>query len=186
MPQTLFDLAEGIRNCTACPLWKNRELAIPGEGSSKAKIMFIGEAPGTEEDRHGLPFVGRSGKYLVEMLTLANLHPEDVFTTSCVKCHPPKNRQPTSKELSTCKELWLVKQIELINPEIIVLLGKVALKSLLGDKDLQKLHGKIVTKDGRKYFVTYHPSAGMRFPNIGLLMKKDFMKLSLLINSFPL
>jgi len=181
MSPTLFDLAEGIRRCTACLLWKNRELAVPGHGSSQAKIMLIGEAPGTEEDRQGLPFVGRSGKYLVEMLTLANLHPEDVFTTSCVKCHPPQNRQPTSKELSTCKELWLEKQIELINPKIIVLLGKVALKSLLGDKDLRKLHGKIVTKDGRKYFITYHPSATMRFPKIGLLMKKDFMKLQKLL-----
>jgi DNA polymerase len=173
---TLFSLAEQIRRCTACPLYKSRLLAVPGEGPKNAKIMFIGEAPGEEENRQGLPFVGRSGKFLDEMLDLANLKRKDVFITGACKCHPPKNRNPKVKELKTCKELWLGRQIEIIKPKLIVLLGKAAVKSLLNQNSLEN-QGKIITKNKQKYFITYHPAAGMRFPKIKTLMVKHFKKL---------
>ena len=172
---TLFSLAEEIRRCTACPLYKSRMLAVPGEG--KGKIMFVGEAPGTEEDRQGLPFVDKSGYFFDELLSIAGLSRDEVFVTGAVKCHPPKNRNPLSKELKTCKGLWLDKQIDVIKPELIVVLGNIALKSLLGGGKVSELHGKIVKKDGLKHFITYHPSAGMRFPNVKKEMENDFKKL---------
>ncbi len=176
---SLYDLAEGIRKCTACGLCRSRLLAVPGEGSGK--IMFIGEAPGTEENRQGLPFVGRSGKFLDEMLKIAGLNrKKDIFLTGGVKCHPPNNRTPTSEELKICKELWLDKQVEVVKPRLIVILGRVALKSLIGQGTIKELHGRMVKKNGQKYFITYHPAAGMRFSQIKNMMKKNFKRLKLI------
>ncbi len=177
MSDTLFSLAEQIRRCTACPLYKGRLLAVPGEGKVGSRLMLIGEAPGAEEDRQGMPFVGRSGKFLDVMLSGIGLDRADVFVTGACKCRPPQNRVPTSKELVTCRELWLHKQIQLVDAGVVVLLGSSALWSVLGEREMMKWHGKVVVKDGRKYFVTYHPSAGMRFPAVRKLMVKDFLKL---------
>lgn len=178
MPETLFSLAEQIRRCTACPLWKSRTLAVPGQGLATAAIMFVGEAPGTEEDRQGLPFVGRSGKFLTEMLMKIGIDRKTVFITGAVKCHPPQNRVPASPELATCKELWLDRQIALLKPRLIVLLGNVAIKSSFGEKkELAKVHGTTIQKGDYLYFLTYHPSAAMRFPKIRQLMESDFGKL---------
>lgn len=178
MPETLFSLAEQIRRCTACPLWKKRTLAVPGAGPKDAQLMFVGEAPGVEEDRQGLPFVGRSGKFLTEMVHKIGIDRKNVFITGSVKCHPPENRVPTQTELSTCKDLWLDKQVALLKPKLIVLLGSVAIRSSLGEKkDLAKVHGLVVQQNGSTYFLTYHPSAAMRFPKVRQLMEKDFEKL---------
>src|SRR3989338_1028855 len=138
MDQTLFSLAEGIRQCTACPLWKGRTIAVPGEGTITAKIMVIGEAPGTQEDRLGLPFVGKSGKFLTTLFSEIGVDRSQLFITSCVKCHPQENRAPSSKELSTCKETWLLKQIDILKPKLIVLVGGVALSTLLSQKQLNQ------------------------------------------------
>ena len=145
----LFHLAEEIRKCTACPLWKKRTLAVPGEGTKNAKVMFVGKAPSVEDDRIGLPFVDKSGKF-------SGLKKKDAFITHCVKCHPPNNRKPSMKELKTCKELWLEKQIDVIKPKIIVILDSVALKLLLNKTNIQELYGKIVTKNKQKFFIL-HP-----------------------------
>ncbi|MEK6845168.1 MAG: uracil-DNA glycosylase [Nanoarchaeota archaeon] len=175
MENTLFSLSEGIRRCTACPLWKKRFLAVPGEGPENAKIMFVGEAPGAEEDKQGVPFVGPAGKFLNQLLEKNGIQRKDVFLTGAVKCHPEKNRFPSQEELDTCRELWLKKQIEAVNPPLIVILGAAALSSLLGEKEVGKWRGKIVEKDGRSYFITYHPSAGRRFPKIRKMMEEDFV-----------
>lgn len=174
MSETLSALAEGIRRCTACPLWKSRTIAVPGEGPSNARIMFVGEAPGAEEDRVGFPFVGRSGKFLDEMLSVAGIERKNVFITGSCKCRPPQNRIPAAFELATCRSLWLDKQVASIKPEIIVLLGKAALFSKLGEQKVGLLHGKLIEKNNQNYFVTFHPAAGMRFPQIRELMKEDF------------
>src|SRR3989338_5705960 len=110
MPDTLFSLAEEIRRCTSCPLYKNRMLAVPGEGGFAKRVMVVGEAPGAEEDRMGLPFVGRSGKFLDAMLLVAGLNRGDVFVTGACKCRPPKNRTPSTREITTCHDLWLGKK----------------------------------------------------------------------------
>lgn len=167
----LYDLAEDIRKCTACPLWKTRTLAVPGEG--KGKIMIIGEAPGAEEDRLGQPFVGRAGKLLNELLETAGIDRKNVFITNTVKCRPPKNRNPNTLELKTCRK-WLDQQIETINPNLIIVLGRVALKSLTSKEKIKDFHGKLYQK---KYFVTYHPSAGLRFKWIKEVLFEDFSKL---------
>lgn len=181
--EELYELSEGIRKCTACPLWESRTLVVPGEGLSKTKVMFVGEAPGAEEDRVGRPFVGRAGKFLDDLFEKNGIKRKDVFITGSVKCHPPKNRNPTAKELKTCKGLWLDKQIEIIKPELIVILGGIALKSLFNKTKINAFHGKTITKNKQEYFVTYHPAAGMRFLKIRKEMEKDFKKLGKLIRN---
>lgn len=179
---TLFSLAEHIRICTACPLHKNRTLAVPGDGPADAQIMIIGEAPGQEEDRTGLPFVGRSGKLLTELLESVGIHRKDIFITNTVKCRPEHNRKPEPEEMSTCKTLWLDKQIALIEPQVIVIVGNTALQSVLGRTGVTALHGKTIQKDGKTYFITFHPSAALRFTQTKELMKQDFIQLKKLIN----
>ena len=174
---TLFSLAEGIRTCTACPLYKNRLLAVPGEGPANAKIMFVGEAPGADEDHLGRPFVGRSGKFLDELMNTVGIKREDVFITGACKCRPPQNRTPTVSELKTCRQLWLDQQIEVIKPRVIVLLGSAALRSVLGLERVTPVRGRFIIRNGQQYFVTYHPAAGMRFPKIGAIMHNDFQQL---------
>lgn len=178
MKAPLYELAEGIRRCTACPLWKNRMLPVPGEGTINAKLMFIGEAPGVEEDKTGVAFVGPSGKFLDELLEKNKIKKENCFFTNSVKCHPEKNRKPTDKDICTCRELWLKKQIEGIKPEIIVLLGPAAVDSLIGKGKVKDLHGKLLLDREHRLFVTYHPSAAKRFPKIKKLMEEDLKKLA--------
>ncbi len=181
---TLFSLAEDIRKCTACPLWKGTTLAVPGEGAKGIKIMVVGEAPGEEEDRQGLPFVGRSGKFLDQMLAIAGLDRKQLFITNTVKHRPPQNRAPKSGEIKMCKELWLEKQIEIIKPKLMVLLGGIALKALAKEISVEKWHGKMIEKDTQKYFVTYHPSAALRYPENRKKMEEDFKKLRKILDKF--
>lgn len=178
---TLFSIAENIRKCTSCPLYKNATLAIPGDGPKDAKIMVVGEAPGEQEDRQGLPFVGKSGKLLDQMLTIAGLDRKKVFITNIVKHRPPQNRSPQASEIKTCKELWLDQQIKILKPSLIVILGALAFKALTGKNSLEKLHGTVVEKDRQKYFVTYHPSAALRFAKTKEKMEQDFRKLEILV-----
>lgn len=180
---SLFSLAEEIRKCTACPLYKSATLAVPGEGPKDAKIMIVGEAPGEEEDRQGLPFVGRSGKVLDRMLEIAGIDMRKVFITNTVKHRPSNNRVPKASEIKTCKELWLDKQIEILKPALIIVLGGVALKTLVKKGSVEKLHGKITEKNKQKYFVTFHPSAALRFPDIEQKAEDDFRKLKSIIRS---
>ena len=171
----LEQLHNNIRRCRKCRLYKNRQHAVPGEGDPRARLMFIGEAPGEKEDQSGKPFCGRSGDFLDELLETIHLERKEIFITSCVKCRPPKNRKPYGDELSVCYNTWLIEQIRLIDPEIVLLLGEVATRTILGLKDAMKnLHGKRYEKDTRLFIVTYHPAAGMRFPEIGDAMRQDF------------
>ena len=176
---TLFSLAEDIRKCTACPLWKNTTLAVPCDGPKDAKVMIVGEAPGEEEDRQGLPFVGRSGKLLDKMLSIACLDRKEVFITNIVKHRPPQNRAPKASEIKVCKGLLLDEQIEILKPKLIVILGGVALKTLTKESSVEKLHGKIIEKrrSDPQYFVTFHPSVALRFPEKRKKMEDDFRKL---------
>ncbi len=181
MRQTLFDLEEGIRQCTACPLWKSRLLAVPGQGIGAAKIMVIGEAPGIEEDRSGLPFIGRSGQFLEKELAKIGISRNNLYITNSVKCHPPQNRLPHSKEIHTCHDLWLEKQIEILKPSLIILLGKAAVFSLLGKSEVGKIHGKIIKKDKLTFFVMYHPSAALRFDKTREIFREDIQKLEKIV-----
>ncbi|MEK6904808.1 MAG: uracil-DNA glycosylase [Nanoarchaeota archaeon] len=181
---TLFSLAEEVRKCTACPLWKGTTLAVPGDGAKDAKIMVVGEAPGEEEDRCGSPFAGRAGKYLDKMFELAGVDRKQVFLTNVVKHRPPQNRAPKTSEIKLCKELWLNKQIEILKPRLIILLGAVALKALTSETSVEKTHGKFIEKGTQKYFVTYHPSAALRYPDCVKAMENDFKKLKQTLDRF--
>ena len=178
----LEKLAAAIRGCRKCGLSRQRILAVPGEGNPGACLMFIGEAPGAREDQTGRPFIGPAGRFLEQLFAECNIRRGDVFITSCVKCRPPGNRNPTSGELTTCITSWLLPQIKLIDPEIIVLCGRVAALGLLGGPvKISEAHGTLVLRNGRKYFISYHPAAGMRFPRIAATMRSDFKILLRLI-----
>lgn len=167
-------LHAGIRRCTACPLGLSREHAVPGVGPVRASVMFVGEAPGREEDRVGLPFVGRSGRFLDVLLAGIGRTRDEFFITSMVKCRPPGNRLPRPCELEACRDLWLMRQVVLVRPRLIVCLGGVSVRSLVGPMDLQKSHGTVIEKGRWRFFVTYHPAAGMRFPRVREAMVADF------------
>ncbi|MFX1579184.1 MAG: uracil-DNA glycosylase [Promethearchaeota archaeon] len=169
----LAKLHETIRMCTLCPLHKTRNNAVPGEGPAIAQVMFVGEAPGAKEDETGRPFVGRSGELLTTMIQEIGLSRDEVFITSILKSRPPKNRAPTQAEIRACRP-YLEQQIEIINPKVIVLLGGVAISSLVGPWKVSEAHGKFYETDERTYFMTYHPAAALRFPRTKIAMMEDF------------
>lgn len=174
----LEKLNKEIRNCKKCNLWKLRKNAVPGEGPVNAKIMIIGQAPGVEEDLSGKPFCGRAGKFLNFLLKLAGLKREEIFITSPLKClpQPPINRKPKREEIEACLS-YLKAQIEIINPRKFILLGEVAFSIFFPNKKLKDFRGKLIEKEGKLYFPTYHPAAGLRFPKIRKILEKDFKKL---------
>ncbi|MFW9801852.1 MAG: uracil-DNA glycosylase family protein [Candidatus Thorarchaeota archaeon] len=162
-----------IEACVKCPLHESRLNAVPGEGPVDARLMLVGEAPGGREDESGRPFVGRSGALLTTLLSGIGLSRSDVFITSILKSRPPKNRTPTRSEIEACRP-YLDRQIELINPQIIVLLGGVAVSSIIGPWKMGDAHGKFYEGGGHKFFITYHPAAALRFPRFKDIMKEDF------------
>ena len=176
----LKKLHQEIKNCKKCPLWKTRGEAVPGEGPMNAKIMLLGQAPGFEESKTGRPFVGRAGKFLNKLLEIAGIKRGKIFVTSPIKCFPPRNRKPTKKEIKACFP-YLKRQIEIINPQKFILLGEVAFSVFFPDKKLKDFRGKWITlrqtQGKKKFFVTYHPAAGLRFPKIKKILEKDFRKL---------
>jgi len=169
-----------ISYCKKCDLWKTRQRVVPGEGPINAKIMIIGQAPGKEEDRSGKPFVGRAGQFLNQLLKLAKIKRKKIFITSPIKCFPPKNRKPTQKEIKACLP-YLKEQIEIINPQRFILLGEVAFKTFFPKKELSSFRGRWITlqwaQGKKRYFPTYHPAAGLRFPKIKKTLERDFQKI---------
>ncbi|PMP67822.1 MAG: uracil-DNA glycosylase [Thermodesulfobacterium geofontis] len=176
--EKLKKINEEIKRCKRCDLWKLRNNAVPGEGPANAKIMIIGQAPGVQEDKIGRPFVGPAGKFLNYLLELAGLKREEIFITSPLKClpQPPVNRKPKKVEIKACLP-WLKNQVEIINPEILILLGEVAFSVFFPDRDLKEFRGELIKEKDKKFFVTYHPSAGLRFPKIRKILEADFKKL---------
>jgi DNA polymerase len=178
----LQKLNKKIKNCKKCSLWRMRKNAVPGEGPANAKIMLVGQAPGAMENLKGVPFCGRAGKFLGHLLKIAGIDRKKIFITSPIKCFPPKNRKPKKKEIEACLP-WLKKQIEIIKPKKFILLGEIAF-SVFFPKDakrpkqkLSNFRGKWIEKNGKFYFPTYHPAAGLRFPKIKKILKKDLKKL---------
>ena len=167
-----------IRNCKKCRLAKTRINAVPGEGPVGPEFMFLGQGPGKEEDKTGRPFIGRAGKLLTELIESAGLKRENVFITSAVKClpTPPLNRKPKPDELVACYPFF-ERQINLIKPRVIVLLGEVAFKTFFPKEKLKDLCGKWAERNGMIFFVTYHPAAGIRFKRIKKILFEDFTKL---------
>jgi len=175
-------LIEEIRNCRKCRLYKSRRNTVPGEGSLTTKLMFIGEAPGAKEDEEGRPFVGAAGKLLTKLLEDNGISRKNVFITNVVKCRPPGNREPYDDEIEACLP-YLIKQIILIKPKIIVTLGRVSTKTLcsitgLHFASMAKVHGsvRIAYLDNLevKLIATYHPAAALYNPRLRIVLEKDF------------
>lgn len=156
------ELEEACNKCTKCKLCQNRHNVVIGTGSKNAKIMFIGEGPGADEDLQGIPFVGKAGKLMNKAFDGIGINREEVYIANIVKCRPPNNRNPEYEEVESCIE-YLESQISFIKPEIIVLLGSVALKSILGKEyDITSSRGKWFEKEGIKILPTFHPAALLR------------------------
>jgi DNA polymerase len=159
---TLAQLEKTISHCNRCPLWNTRTNLVFGDGNPHAEIMFIGEAPGRDEDLQGIPFVGRAGKLLNKMLVDVGLKREDVYIANILKSRPPENRDPEPDEVEAC-EPYLHMQIKLIKPRLICSLGRIAAQTLLKTKkSLGEMRGKWYDYRGAKFMVTYHPAAILR------------------------
>jgi len=175
--QKLAALATQIRTCTKCPLHASRTVVVPGEGKPSAKVMIIGEAPGREEDASGRPFVGAAGRFLNQVLTGNDLRREDLFITNIVKCRPPGNRAPKRDEVEICTTHYLFTQISLIDPRLIMLLGAVAAKTLLGITGIAEARGRLIEHEGRRYLVGYHPAVKFYRADLAEKIVEDFAKL---------
>ena len=169
----LEEIAAQVRICTLCDLHKGTKKAVPGAGNPTTEILFIGEGPGYNEDQQGLPFVGRSGDYLQKMLALIGLKREQVFITNVVKHRPPENRDPLPDEIAACKP-YLDRQIELIDPLLIVTLGRFSMARYFPGGKITQIHGK-PKFDGRvAYYPLFHPAAVLRNPTLEPQMEADF------------
>ena len=155
-------LENACKTCTKCDLSKTRTNVVIEDGKRTANVMFIGEGPGADEDMTGIPFVGRAGKLMDKALEGIGLRREEIYIANVVKCRPPQNRNPEKEEAKACEE-FLNAQIKLVNPKIIVLLGSVALKNILGEEyGITNLRGKWIEKNDIMYMPTFHPAALLR------------------------
>ena len=162
---SLKSIAEAVESCTRCPLYKTANKGVPGAGAAKARLVCVGEAPGANEDETGLPFVGAAGGLLTKILAAVELTREEVFITNVVKHRPPGNRNPTPNEIEACSP-YLVRQLQLIKPKVIVAFGTFAAQTLLNTKTpIGKLRGEVHRYHGIPLVVTYHPAALLRNPS---------------------
>ena len=168
----LAEVDRDVLECLLCRLWESRLIAVPGEGDPRAPLVLIGEAPGRAEDATGRPFQGISGRYLDACLAEVGLKRERLFITSSVKCHPPGNRNPLPDELAVCSRYWR-RQLELIGPSHVLLLGLVASKAVLGE-EFPAVRGRLIAREGIVFLPTYHPAAAMRFRRkAGVAFRRD-------------
>lgn len=172
----LKELHARILVCPDCFLSTTRTKAAPGEGAENASIFLIGEGPGWHEDQQGRPFVGPAGKFLDELLLIAGLKRPEVFITNIVKCRPPSNRDPLPGEIQACKK-YLDRQLELINPKIIVTLGRYSLARFFPNETISKIHGKDLKVDERLCIAMYHPAAALHQPSLRKAIEEDFKKI---------
>ena len=172
----LEEIAVQTHTCKLCRLHEQATKAVPGAGSPNAEIMFIGEGPGFNEDKQGLPFVGRSGEYLEYLLNLIGLKREQVFIGNVVKHRPPENRDPLPDEILACKP-YLDRQIEIIDPLVIATLGRFSMARYFPDAKITQIHGKPKFEDGRAYYPFFHPAAVLRNPGLRRDMEADFKRL---------
>ena len=157
-------LREECLNCHACELSKTRTQVVFGVGDPEAEVLFIGEAPGKNEDEQGEPFVGRGGKLLDEMLAMIGLRREYIYITNSVKCRPPENRDPLNTEKDACRG-YLRRQVKLMRPKIIVCLGRIsAMEFIREDFKISQEHGQFFDKNGTRMMALYHPAALLRDP----------------------
>lgn len=175
--ETIQLIAEATRSCTLCALHTGRTHAVPGEGPVDAEVMLIGEGPGFHEDRQGRPFVGASGQFLDQLLVMAGFSRAQVFIANVVKCRPPQNRDPQPDEVKTCTEHYLFRQIEAINPRVIVTLGRFSMSLFMPGERISRIHGEPRRVNGRLLVPMLHPAAALHQPQNRPLLEADFRRL---------
>lgn len=180
--ETLQQVAGEVSACKNCRLHAGRKRAVPGEGPADAEIMFVGEGPGFHENEQGRPFVGAAGKFLEELLAGIGVKREDVFIGNVVKCRPPGNRDPMPDELEACNG-YLQRQIEAINPKVIVTLGRFSMAPYFPGAKISAVHGQAKKVNGRLIVPMFHPAAALHQPALKESIVKDFAKLPGLIAS---
>lgn len=170
---SLEEIADKVRQCTDCPLWRSRTRAVPGEGPSQVKLVFVGEAPGFYEDQEGRPFVGAAGRFLSELLTSIGLRREDVYITNTVKCRPPNNRDPLPGEMDACKK-YLDRQIELLRPRLVVTLGRHSMARFLPRESITRVRGKPRKVGIVTVYPMLHPAAALHQQSLRSAIEEDF------------
>jgi uracil-DNA glycosylase len=178
--EILKEIASEVSVCKKCNLCKGRTRAVPGEGSAQAKIMFIGEGPGYHEDQQGRPFVGPAGRLLEEALASINHKRSDVFITNVVKCRPPENRDPQPDEIAACDD-YLERQIEALDPQVIVTLGRFSMAKFFPGQKISLIHGRAKPGKKRLYIAMYHPAAALRSDKTRAEFRADFKKIPAII-----
>ena len=182
---TLLRIREDLGECTRCKLHKHRHTIVFGDGNPKAELVFVGEGPGADEDAQGLPFVGRAGKLLTQMIEAMGLQRKDVYICNVVKCRPPENRTPEEDEVSTCSP-FLLRQLDVIAPKVIVCLGAVAAKTLLKtNRGISHFRGQWLDFRSSKLMATYHPAYLLRNPNAKPEVWKDLQKVMAVLGLQP-
>ncbi len=178
MADSLELIGADVRACQLCKLSQTRTVAVPGEGNPSAEIMFIGEGPGFHEDQQGRPFVGAAGQLLTEMLRTIGLRREDVFITNVVRCRPPGNRDPLPDELQAC-DAYTQRQIAVLDPKLIVTLGRYSMARFVGTGPMRELHGRTREWNGITCLAMYHPAAILRTPTPEMrrIYEEDFGKI---------
>lgn len=176
MATELDAIRKSVIECKKCDLCKSRTNSVPGKGNFQSDVIFVGEAPGRNEDQKGEPFVGIAGKRLTLTLQNAGIVRDSIYVTNVVKCKPPNNRVPSVLELNACKE-YLQKEISIIKPRIICILGNTAFNSILGGSEITKYRGKLVRKDKQLYFLTVHPAATVYNQELMSVLQSDINKL---------
>jgi DNA polymerase len=172
----LLQITDEVRSCTKCRLHQGRKNAVPGEGPSDAEIVFIGEGPGFHENEQGRPFVGAAGKFLEELLAGIGKTREQVFICNVIKCRPPGNRDPQLDEIQSC-EGYLERQIQAINPKVIVTLGRFSMSRYFPNARISSIHGQASWVKGRLIVPMYHPAAALHQPSLREVVKADFAQL---------
>jgi uracil-DNA glycosylase len=183
--EKLQKLNDQMTKCSKCVLRSGCKNVVPGEGSADADILFIGEGPGQKEDESGRPFVGAAGKFLDEMLGVINLKREDVFIANVVKCRPPGNRDPLPDEAAVCWP-WLVQQVKIIDPKLIVTLGRHSMERFLPGYRISEIHGKAMRRNmpdiGRRiFYALYHPAAALYNGSMREVLIRDFKRIPRLV-----
>ena len=174
--EELNQVAAEVSVCTRCKLHYSRKNAVPGEGPANAEIMFIGEGPGFHENEQGRPFVGAAGKLLDELLNKIGMQRSDVFITNIVKCRPPDNRDPEQEEVESC-DSYLERQIQAINPKVIVTLGRYSMARFLPNVKISVIHGQAMKVRDRLIVPMYHPAAGLHQRSLMSAIEDDFARL---------
>jgi uracil-DNA glycosylase family 4 len=176
----LESLAAEIGQCTKCLLHRGRTKAVPGEGPGNADVMFIGEAPGFHEDQQGLPFVGAAGQFLEELLASISMTRQDVYIANVIKCRPPGNRDPLPEEIEACQP-FLDRQIELIQPKMIVTLGRFSMARAFPKARISHIHGQPRKIGDIVYYPMYHPAAALHQPSLRRTIEEDMLRIPQLL-----